>query len=118
MILVKRKNLAWTLKENREKHLKHYEEAKNNWFVQTSNQLAAMAETIRNQKELPKSTHELIKGIDIPVNFVDDYDAAILRFEWDTRDQIELTQAEFQQFVMDKWQWAPSFASNTLKYSG
>lgn len=38
--------------------------------------------------------------------------------EMETRSQIELTEEEFAQYVMDDWRWKGQFAATTASYLG
>lgn len=45
----------------------------------------------------------------VPRDYSEEYRAAIAMFEWDVRDEVELTYAEFTCFVRDKWNWTSDF---------
>lgn len=60
----------------------------------------------------------LVINLPTPVDYTEEYDDAITRFEWHIGDEIELTTQEFKQYVLDKWGWEPLFAANTRSYTG
>lgn len=65
---------------------------------------------------------ELVRAetLDLPVpqNYSDAYEAAIAMAEWDTRETLELTFAEFNCFVRDKWDWKEDFVTVNSMYLG
>ena len=128
---VKRTDLVEALKTNLEKHLKEYEEA-----VQAYKTLATERLNEEQRKATEKLDKHYRKALEkisefdpesdgntdyfelvphvvvtmkIPRNYSEEYKAAIDMFRWDTRDEVELSYAEFNCFVRDKWDWTSDF---------
>lgn len=53
-----------------------------------------------------------------PVSYVDAYDAAIDMAAFDTRDELDLSGAEFQCFCRDVWDWTYEFSAVNSTYTG
>lgn len=130
-IEVNREKLLETLKKNREKHGKDYQEAVEGYKTLAMEKLKEGHE--RAQKELkenferytkriqdfdpknPKGSDylTLVNGINVemklPRDYTAKYDAAIDMVSWDVRETLELTHAEFQCFVRDVWDWSDEF---------
>lgn len=51
-----------------------------------------------------------------PVDYTEEYDAAIQMIEWELSDEIDLDEESFQKFVLNRWSWARHFAANTGSY--
>jgi hypothetical protein len=51
-----------------------------------------------------------------PEEHTQDYDRALQMLYWHQGAEIELTEAEFTQYVQDDWGWRQSFAINTTAY--
>lgn len=51
-----------------------------------------------------------------PVSYVDAYDAAIDMAKFDTRDELDLSGAEFQCFLRDQFDWSHEFSAVNTMY--
>lgn len=110
-ITVNKNQLLETLRTNRAQHESDYKEAVEvyntkaaEWFIESA-QLAEQGEVRRNL-DLP-----------LPTKFLDEYDQAIGMMEWEVDPQVELTQEQFSQWVMNKWTWSQHFAGSTQFYN-
>jgi hypothetical protein len=108
---VKVADLKKKLKANRKTHRETYEKA-----LKRFSELAV--------EKFEENIEEIKKGgpvrtyLDLPTpeDHTGDYDTAIEMLDWTVLDEVELTQHEFQQFVLDDWGWKQTFASNTMSY--
>jgi hypothetical protein len=138
-IEVKRERLLETLRSNRDKHLTEYREALQGYKAMATEKLnaahaKAKADLEKNVARVQAELNEfdpnnpqnhdyltLVNAIQIelrvPRNFTDKYDAAIDMVEWDVRETLELTHAEFQCFVRDVWEWTRDFNVTNAIYS-
>lgn len=95
-VTVKKTDLIATLKENREKHIADFEKAivayKSEAYAQLQDLLAKANNNERNL------TLNLIE----PVDRRETYDKAIKMFEWEVADEVNLTQDEFKDYVLDE----------------
>jgi hypothetical protein len=137
-IEINRKLLLAKLQQNREKHKADYLEALQGYKALALEKLEEAHN--RAKKELQKNvarvkldldefdpnnpkTHDhltLVNAIHIelrvPRDFTAKYDAAIDMVEWDVRETLELTHAEFQCFVRDVWEWTEVFHTTNQLY--
>lgn len=51
-----------------------------------------------------------------PEDHTKDYDRAIQMVEWSIEDTIELDTRQFQQLVMDEWEWKERFDTQIAAY--
>jgi hypothetical protein len=52
----------------------------------------------------------------VPRSFESEYDAAVDMAQWDIRETLELTHAEFACFIRDKWDWSSKFDNVSAFY--
>lgn len=52
-----------------------------------------------------------------PIDQTPEYDRIILQLEMETRNEIELTDEEFANYVMDKWRWTPTVLGLAEQYT-
>ncbi len=111
-IEVAKEMLLTKLKENREKHIAEYNEAREAFHVQAAQALRDLADKVA------KGDTCLHVQLPLPTSHEDDYDTAIGMLEWETRDKVTVTTEEFESYVMDKWDWQKAFASTVSNYKG
>jgi len=136
-IEVKKSNLIAKLEENRKKHILDYNEAVAG-YIETATKKLEDAYNIAKKKmkdnvELAKIKIQqfdknyckndylvLIEGATVelksPQNFVEQYNTAIEMFQWDVRETIQITHAEFKCFIEDKWDWTDNFTAISAMY--
>lgn len=100
--------LLATIKQNKDNHdaafvktVEQYKEAvlkavEHNLEIAKTGDL----EKIANMKPMPPS----------PVTYTSSYEKMIKMLEMSVDTDIELSDSEFDQYVMDNWYWKPSFA--------
>lgn len=105
--------LKETLVKNRDIHEKEYKEALVDYRKKAEELLENVLEKIRNGEEF-----NFNKIIDLPkpFNALQQYDLAIEMCDWSLTD-IELTQQEFNQYVLDRWGWTDSFTQIKAAYT-
>lgn len=54
--------------------------------------------------------------IPVPVDYTDQYDAALDALAWEVNDQVVLDQGMFNRLVRNDWEWAGDFAANSASY--
>lgn len=139
IIEVNRAKLVETLKSNREKHVKEYKEALEGYKTLALEKLQKGYEDakvkleknlIRGRESLqefnpdnPENTSDYLTLVDaiqitlkVPQNYSDEYDAAIDMANWDVRETLELSHAEFTCFVRDEWDWSRDFFATSSMY--
>lgn len=91
-----RQYLIKKLKENKENHIDDYNEAVIAYRQEAAEQLKNLAKSLEdgNLKIELKLVH--------PINRSEEYDKLIEMFEWETKDEIQLSQNEFNMYVLDE----------------
>lgn len=136
---VDRLKLVSTLKSNLEKHIADYEEAKAGYrsslLVKLDEALASAKVSLEKGYEKAKQeifeltdtelssrnewvnlVREINVRMPVPRLYAKEYQAAIDMAEWDVRDTLELTHAEFNCFVRDEWDWREEFETISGMY--
>lgn len=110
VILVDKAKLIEQIKANKIKHKKEYEEA-------------VIAYREEAKKQLEDRLVQLAAGdlklkvisLTSPVDNSEEYDKLVQVFEWEIKDQVELSQGEFNEYIFDETPFAKmSRASNTM----
>jgi hypothetical protein len=140
-VRVNRLKLLETLKDNREKHLAVFNEAMAGYkelalgkvqeaFIGLEDRLrqrkdhivkhiqSFTAETAANFSDYFTILEQVTVNLKLPVSYVDAYDAAIDMAAFDTRDELDLSGAEFQCFCRDVWDWTYEFSAINSTYAG
>lgn len=96
-ITVSKKDLLETLTTKRGEHRSVFDKA----------QVAYREQVIQTWIDLPE-----------PKDYTDEFDKAIAMVEWQVGDTIELSERDFQRYVLNQWEWAGAFAATTSTYLG
>ena len=122
---VNRLKLIETLKSNRGKHVKEYEEAKAGYksallekqYEKRKVEIGAINdEDIEKQEDYVQLLAAVTIHMKVPRSFAKEYDAAIDIANWDVRETLELSHAEFTCFVRDEWDWKVEFTATSKMY--
>lgn len=110
-INVNKDQLLETLKSNRDKHSKEVAELREDYRKQI---VAAGEEYLtkvkkHSEKDKIERWNQSPEFIPWPEDHTDEYDRAIEMLRWHTGSEIDLTEAEFSQFVQDDWEWRTKF---------
>lgn len=97
---------------NRDGHRSIFEEAVEGYKAETIRQLEAHLDAVRSGK-----VRRIVVSLPMPEDHTRDYDRAIQMIEMDTRDEIELSEYDFQSYVLDDWNWKRQFLTTNSAYS-
>jgi len=100
---------------NREKHKDDVVKALSGWQIMVQEQLTQILEQIEQDPQsvdLSKVIYDLQK----PENHIEDYDVMIGMLDWETRDTVEITITDYQNIVLDKWDWKNTWMISNSKY--
>lgn len=111
-VTMQKDKLMAILEKNREEHIKLYNEAVEKYHEVVRVKLKAVTKHFDKTKELDISDLH----IEVPRSFEDQYTEAIEMLKHTTLAEIELSQSEFRQYVMDKWSWMNQFAASNARY--
>lgn len=105
--------LLQRLGENKKRHESIFDEALAAWNIEARKQL-------RNRLDdfLAGSDTDLHFNLQKPTNHLTDYNRVLLMIEHSTQVEIELSESEYAQYVMDDWNWQRSFMVSNSLYSG
>jgi len=112
-INVDKVKLLTKLKENRNTHYANFEKALELYRKKVIEVLDEALEAAKTGIEY-RTYFNLVK----PENMVEEYDEVIGMLEMSQDMSLELTQEQYKNYVLDKWDWTSRFASNTLSYVG
>lgn len=137
-VTVNRKKLLETLYTNLKKHKSDYVESvagyKETATATLNSQIAKARKAIEDSAAIiamkiekfdpsdPPSNQMVVLAqhgftLEVPQDHSKSYEVAIKMAEWEVSDTIELTQSQFQCFVMDDWDWKQSFDTLNTRYS-
>lgn len=109
---VHKDNLLEELQTNRENHREIYEEALEGYKDKVRAELENYLQRVENGDVL-----SIRVNLPRPEDHTDDYDRAIKMVQMSVDDELELTENEFAQYVMDDWGWKQSFTASTAMYT-
>ena len=111
-VRISKDKLLNKVEKNMNEHKLIYEEAMESW--QTKVRLA-----LSDALEKARSGEAFITDLDLdePTSHIDQYENIIEMIKWEVSDVIELDQREFNQFILDKWDWQYSFLTTASSYS-
>jgi len=111
-LVVKKADLLEIVKKNREQHRKVFEEALEGYQNAVIKHLQDMLKKAKQGLKLDLRIH-LVQ----PQDQTKDYDRVIKALEMSTKEEIEMDEREFAQYVMDDWDWSNQFWTNNSIYS-
>ena len=111
-MMVVKADLIKKIIENKEAHIEAYAKA----------EVAYKKEALKQLSELTKKVEggdmSVRLNLTTPVDNRKNYDKIVDMFEWDVNDNVELTQQEFNEYILDETEAARhAFASN-MAYLG
>jgi hypothetical protein len=102
-VKINRDDLLKIVRENKEKHIKEYKEAEEEFKTAALN-------IINENIELINKGNFKIKTLPTtPVSYESNYNKAIRMLELSVDTVIEIDQYEFSKLVLDEWEWKQSF---------
>lgn len=109
---VSKYQLIEKLNENRENHVNTFEQVLEDYRAEAVRQLEDHIERIKSG-----AVAQVYVALPAPQNYEAEYDRAIAMAEWEMSDTVELSQAEFNQYVLDEWTWKREFNETVATYS-
>lgn len=129
MILVDKTVLLGALQANKAQHRAQFEEAQVTFRALVIEKLdeyraeceRVLDERMRQAREggvvtLRFALPSLVR-VPEPVDYTKDYDRAIRMLEWEEREKVEISEADFRSYVDNDWGWMADFAANTIGYT-
>jgi hypothetical protein len=108
-VKIKKVDLIEKIKENKLKHIESYEKAVIAYKKTALKQLGELT------KEVNGGSLDIKLNLTKPIDNRDLYDTIIETFEWEVREEVELSQQEFREYVQDKTESSrQAMFSNTM----
>lgn len=109
-VKVNRDELLKIVRENKEKHIKEYEEAVNDFRL-------AVIKISNENMEIVNAGKVDIKSLPVkPTSYESNYVRAIRMLELSVDTVIELNQYDFAKLVLDEWEWKQIFSTSNSSY--
>lgn len=104
--------LLKVLKKNREAHKNAIDEVMK---VYREKVISELDKALKAAKE----GREIITDLNLtrPLNMTSYYDRIIGMLEMSIESEVEITQAEYSNYILDKWSWGNAVSSSTASYS-
>lgn len=110
-ITVDKDKLLATLRTNRDQHHELFLKAQD---VFRNRVIEVLDERLAQAREGRKV--DLFIGLPEPVDYTDKFDESIAMVEWAEGSTMDLSEKDFQRYVLNKWEWAAAFAASTKSY--
>jgi len=111
-IKVNKDKLITILKSNRDKHRQIFLEAVDGYRKRLLKELEDQVEQVKQGKHIDRIVH-----FPEPQDQTKDYERVIGMLEMSNDTEIELSEANYAQYVMDDWQWSREWLHNQQRYS-
>jgi hypothetical protein len=108
---VRKDELVQIVEKNRKRHGTVFEKAYGKFMEAVERELELRLHRIRRGKSV-----DLYIRLPEPRDMTESYDRVLEMLAMETRDEVELTEQEFQQFVQDDWSWKREFATTASVY--
>jgi hypothetical protein len=110
-VTVKKDKLLDELKKNRTAHADELQIAVEGYHQAVIAELEKMCLLAREGREYRK-----VVNLAEPEDHLKDYDRVIRMLEMCVHDDIEITEQEFAQYVLDEWGWKGRFVATSMAY--
>ena len=110
-VTVTKVELLGVLEKNREGHREKFLKAQKAYRQRAIEELDRSLEDARMGRDI-----RLIISLPKPEDHTEDYDREIRMLKMSVSDQITLQSYEFDQFVMDRWDWSQKFTTTASSY--
>lgn len=110
-VTVNKVELIETLKENRSKHREIFESAQRGYRDLVIWHLDNNLKDARDGKEIRTRVN-----LQAPIDQTSDYDRVIRMLEMSVDTEIELSEHDFAQYVLDDWSWKNQFITVNTSY--
>jgi NOL1/NOP2/fmu family ribosome biogenesis protein len=111
-VKIKRTTLVDRLTTNRDAHRALFEKALLGYQKECIRVLEANIDKVRRG-----SRERIYIGEIAPEDHTKDYNTVLNMLEMSTDDVIELSRHDFENFVLDNWDWKPQWTMSNSKYT-
>lgn len=110
-VTVKKEKLIETLTANRAEHRDQFEKAQVKFRERVIEELDKRLDRAKKGDRV-----KLTISLPEPRDYTDSYDTALAMLDWEIDDEVTLSQQQFNQLVLNNWDWAQAFAGSTQVY--
>lgn len=110
-IKLKPSELVELVKANQSKFIENYKIALEGYFEELNTYANALKKCAKD-KVIPSKLYPP----QIPQDHIDDYDTVVSMIDADKSDLIEITQHDYQKYVLDRWDWKDMWELSNSKY--
>lgn len=103
------------LKTNMQKHKEDYEKALLAWKQEMVDKFKQSLLQFEKD-EYPDRPSDLIRDLDRPVSYEEDYQEALDMLSYETSDTVELDTQSFRKYIKDEWDWKELWSMSNTKY--
>lgn len=114
-ITVKKTDLVAKITANRDLHVAAHKAALDGWRKTVKDALEEALPAFERDEDL--AAFNFAYKYAKPASFVEEYDRALEMLEWETADDIRLSEVDFRHFVQDDWDWSKGFKIGTSQYT-
>jgi hypothetical protein len=112
MVKVSRQELIERIVANKETHRAEFEKAWEGYRKLMTDELEKMLADAKAGKRIKRHIE-----VPEPQDHTDDYDTVIQMLTMSVDDQVFISQGEFAQYVLDKWNWKGQFTATNAFYA-
>jgi hypothetical protein len=112
IVTIRKSELLARISENKEKHIKDYNEAVAAYHVEALRQLN------EEKRALAKGSLNIRISLITPLDKREEYDKIAEIFKWEIKDEVELSLGEFNEYVLDDNDWAVASRAQNSMYKG
>jgi hypothetical protein len=111
-VKVNKSALLSAVSENRDGHRKIFEEAVAGYKAEATRLLEGHLARIKDGKLVA-----VFVQLPVPLDHTRDYDRVLRMVNMSVDPEIELTEQDFAQYVMDDWMWKREFLNTAVTYN-
>jgi hypothetical protein len=111
VINVNKLDLIKQIENNKAKHLLEYSAAVEAYKAEAQKQIT------EQQAKLDKGELDIKISLTRPIDKSDEYDKLITVFNWEIKNEVELSQGEFNEYVLDETSFAKEARFSNTFYS-
>ena len=112
IVKIAKEELLKILKKNRATHRAIFEEAQIGYRKEAIELLDKALQDARNGRKI-----ETFIKLNAPIDQTSDYDRAIKMIEMSIDENIEISETDFANYVLDDWHWKKQFMATNTYYT-
>ena len=114
-VKVSKQELVEKLKENREVHIAEYTEMIQDYKSKVTKELKKILKESKNKNNWDPRTSV---HLDKPRSYATEYNQIIGLLEMSVEDTFDISQEEYNKYVLNQWNWSSSFEFSKMSYLG